>query len=79
MNPTHILITPPTKSAIVLTPLKPLSFTLVLQSPLPLHSSAHQTRYIMDLNPSYRGNTKLLFFDISIGDYVELIGSCFQH
>ena len=66
MNPTHILIIPPTKLAIVLTPLKPLTFTLVLQRPLPLHSSAHQTRYIMDLNPSYRGNTQLLFIDIAV-------------
>ena len=66
MNPTHILIIQPTKLAIVLTPLTHLTFTLVVQSPSPLHSSAHQTRYIMDLNPSYRGNTQSLFIDIAV-------------
>ena len=72
MNPTHILTIQPTKLAIVLTPLKPLTFTLVLQRPLPLHSSAHQTRYIMDLNPSYRGNTQSLFIDIAVTGKQEI-------
>ena len=73
MNPTHILTIQPTKLAIVLTPLKPLTFTLVLQRPLPLHSSAHQTRYIMDLNPSYRGNTQSLFIDIACNYMIQEI------